>query len=203
MRKLMQKVSNLPQVAQPASGKTGWEPSCTCACVQSLQSCPTLCDPMDCSPSGSSVHGILQTRILEWVALPCSRGSSRPRDRTPVSCVSCTAGIFFTTEPPGEEAHSCTWPALPAPLGQGSGGENVLNFQINEWVSISCKVFTQANLAWGCLHPVFFETGYRLDRASASWTFSLNSTPASSCPPQGMAESKKQVEMADSPCSYS
>ena len=41
-----------------------------------LQSCPTLCDPMDCNPPGSSDHGILQARILEWVATPSSRGSS-------------------------------------------------------------------------------------------------------------------------------
>ena len=40
-----------------------------CLCAQSLQSCPTLCDPMDCSPPGFSVHGILQARILEWVAI--------------------------------------------------------------------------------------------------------------------------------------
>ena len=46
------------------------------------QLCPTLCNPMDCSPRGSSVHGILQARILEWVAVPFSRGSSRPRDQT-------------------------------------------------------------------------------------------------------------------------
>ena len=44
------------------------------------QSCPTLCDPMDCSPQGSSVHGILQARILEWVAISFSRGSPQPRD---------------------------------------------------------------------------------------------------------------------------
>ena len=43
--------------------------------------CPTLCDPMDCSPGGSSVPGILQARILEWVAMPSSRGTFRPRDR--------------------------------------------------------------------------------------------------------------------------
>ena len=53
------------------------------------KSCPPLCDPMDCSPPGSSVHGILQARILEWVAIPSSRGSSRPRDQTHVSSVSC------------------------------------------------------------------------------------------------------------------
>ena len=66
------------------------------------QSCPTLCDPVDCSPPGSSVHGILQTRILErveWVAISFSRQSPPPRDRTRVSYVSCTAGRFFTTGP--------------------------------------------------------------------------------------------------------
>ena len=51
------------------------------------QSCLTLCDPMDCSLPGSSLHGILQARIQEWVAISFSRGSSRPRDRTQVSCI--------------------------------------------------------------------------------------------------------------------
>ena len=57
------------------------------------QSCLTLCNPMDCSPPGFSVHGILQARILEWVAMPFSEGSSQPRNRTQVSCI---AGRFFT-----------------------------------------------------------------------------------------------------------
>ena len=57
-------------------------------CAKSLQLCTALCDPMDCSPSGSSVHGILQARILEWVAIPFSKGSSWPRDRTHTSYVS-------------------------------------------------------------------------------------------------------------------
>ena len=52
------------------------------------QSCPTLCDPVDCSPPGSSIHGILQARILEWVAISFSRGSFRPRDQTQVSCIA-------------------------------------------------------------------------------------------------------------------
>ena len=63
--------------------------SLTCVYAQSLQSCPTLCDPMDCSPLGSSVHGILQTRVLKWVAMPSSRGSSQPRDWTCSFHVSC------------------------------------------------------------------------------------------------------------------
>ena len=57
------------------------------------QLCPTLCDPVDCSLPGSSVHGILQARILEWVAIPFSRGSSQPRDWTWSSCI---AGRHFT-----------------------------------------------------------------------------------------------------------
>ena len=52
------------------------------------QSCPTLCDPMDCSLSGSSVHGIFQARVLEWIAISFSRGSSRPRNQTRVSCIA-------------------------------------------------------------------------------------------------------------------
>ena len=64
-------------------------PVCTCA-----QSCPTLCNPMECSPPVSSVHGISQGRILEWVAISFSRISSRPRDQTQVSCI---ADGFFTT----------------------------------------------------------------------------------------------------------
>ena len=56
------------------------------------QSCPTLCDPMDCNPSGSSVRGILQARIPEWVAISFFRGSSQARDLTQVSCI---AGRFF------------------------------------------------------------------------------------------------------------
>ena len=59
-----------------------------CACK--LKSCLTLCHPTDCSPPDSSVLGTLQARTLEWVAMPSSRGSSRPRDGTCVSSISCT-----------------------------------------------------------------------------------------------------------------
>ena len=58
-------------------------------CAKSLKSCPTLCDPVVCSLPGSSVHGLLQARILEWVTMPFSRGSSQPRDWTHVSYISC------------------------------------------------------------------------------------------------------------------
>ena len=67
---------------------------CLCVCAQLH---PIICDPMDCGPPGSSVYGIFQTRILVWVAISYSRGSSRLRDGTRISCVSCLAGCFFTT----------------------------------------------------------------------------------------------------------
>ena len=57
------------------------------------QSCPTLCNPMNCGPPGSYVHGILQARILEWVAMPSSRASPQLGDRTQVSLIT---GGFFT-----------------------------------------------------------------------------------------------------------
>ena len=77
----------------------------TCVHAKSLWPCLTLCDPKDCSPAGYSVHGILQARILEWVAIPFSRGSSQPRDRTYVSYSSCPAVRFFIAEPTRKPIH--------------------------------------------------------------------------------------------------
>ena len=65
-----------------------------CVHPKSIQSCSTLCDPMDRSPPGSSVHGILQARVLEWVAILFSRGSSRPKDWSRVCSVSCVDKFF-------------------------------------------------------------------------------------------------------------
>ena len=74
--------------------------------MPSLQSCLTLCDPMECSLPDCSVHGILQARIPEWAAMHSFRGSSQPKDQTHISCRSCTAGGFFTTEPPGKSKNT-------------------------------------------------------------------------------------------------
>ena len=73
---------------------------CTvCVCTLLLQSCPALCDTVDCSLPGSSVHGIILARILECFAISSSRGSSQLRDPT---CSFCITAGFFTTEPPGK-----------------------------------------------------------------------------------------------------
>ena len=69
-----------------------WSTMLMSSCCLVAQSCLTLWDPMDCGPPGSSVHGILQARILGWVVISFSRGSSWCRDQT---CISCIAGGFF------------------------------------------------------------------------------------------------------------
>ena len=79
------------------SGVASLTDSSKCMYAKSLQSCLTLCDPMDCSPSGSSVHGILQARILEWVAIPFSGESSQPRDWAHISCLLHWRAGFVTT----------------------------------------------------------------------------------------------------------
>ena len=101
--------------------------------------------PMDCSPPSSSVHGILQARILEWVAISYCWGSSQPRDRT---CVSCLADRFFTTSTTWE-AHAAAaaaakslqlCPTLCDPIGgspPGSTVPGVLQARTLEWVAIS------------------------------------------------------------------
>ena len=103
---------------------------------------------MDCLP-GSSVHGISQAVILEWIAISFSRGSSRARDW---ACISCTAGRFFTTEPPGKtlvvaaaaakSLQSC--PTLCDPIDgspRGSPVPEILQARTLEWVAIA---FTNA-----------------------------------------------------------
>ena len=72
-------------------------------CAKSLQSCLTLCDSMDCSPPGSSVHGILQARLLEWVAMPSSRDLPDPGIESVPLLSPALASGFFTT--------SATWEA--------------------------------------------------------------------------------------------
>ena len=79
------------------------ESSCSCLVPQS---CPALCDPTDCSRPGSSVSGILQARILEWVAISSSRGSSWPRIQ---ACVSCITGGFFITKSPGKPLENSSY----------------------------------------------------------------------------------------------
>ena len=73
-----------------------------CVHAKSLQSCLTLCDPIDGSPPNSSVHGILQVRILEWVVMLSSRGSSQPRVKSAYTVSPALAVDSLPTEPPGK-----------------------------------------------------------------------------------------------------
>ena len=119
-----------------------------CMCAQSLQLCPTHCNPMDCSPPGSSVRGILQARIPEWVAMPFSRGSSWPRDWTVSLTSPALASGFFTT--------SDTWKVTMRELFRE--GEHILSACRRQWhptpVLLPGKSHGRRSLVgcspWGC-----------------------------------------------------
>ena len=108
---------------------------------------PTLCDPVNCSQPDSSVCGIFQAKKLEWVAISLSRGSSHPKDRTHISCVSCIVGGFFT--------HWATWeaPSISILLGLWS---------VVGWISGSgnCK-YTGSTIRLG--HRQIFISGWILE----------------------------------------
>ena len=91
-----------------------WIPLTAAAAVKSLQLCPTLCDSMDWSPASSSVHGIFQTRILEWVAMHPPRDLANPGMETASLISSALAGEFFATRD--------TWKALPLARKEASAG---------------------------------------------------------------------------------
>ena len=100
------------------------------------QSCLTLCDPLDCSPPGSSVHGTLQARTLQWVAILSSRGSSQPRDWAQVSCLlHCRQILYYS----GEKGKGKLREALRWDLGVG-------NFP--RWSSIQGLLLTSLNCLW-------------------------------------------------------
>ena len=118
---------------------------CVGVCVLVTQSYPTLCDPMDCSPSGSSVHGILQTRIVEGVAIIFSRRSFQPGIEPEFLTSPALAGRFFTTSSTWEAqinalvlvAQLC--PTFCDPMGYslpGSSVHGILQTRILEWVAI-------------------------------------------------------------------
>ena len=95
-----------------------------CVCLHA-QLLPTLCDPMDCNPPGSSVHRIFLARTLGWVAIFFSKGPSWPKDWTCISHILCAAGRFFTIEPPGRASQVVK--NLPANAGD-------MRYRFDLWV---------------------------------------------------------------------
>ena len=126
---------------------------CVCA-----QSCPTVHDPLDCSPPGFSVHGIFQARILEWVVISSSRGSSQPRDRTHVSCISCISRrVLYQQGHRGSTSHyPVSWKAVN-PESSGSG--MVLNH-----ATMLSRVILSKSLNPLCLCLLLSEMGIMIQR---------------------------------------
>ena len=103
------------------------------------QSCPTLCDSMDCSPPGSSEHGILHARLLEWVSTSYSRGSSWPRDQSYLPCVSWigrwTLYHWDTWEAPKSVSCSVVSDSWLSHSPLGSSVNGILRARMLEWVA--------------------------------------------------------------------
>ena len=116
--------------------------------AKSLQSCPTLCNPMDCSPPGSCIHGILQVRILEWVAIPFSRGSPQSRDRTWVSCIEGRLFTVWATRQAFYQVHAKRWKPLLLPKKK----------YIYIYIYIYIFDFGMSNLSFHPIDPHLFPT---------------------------------------------
>ena len=122
-----------------------------CIRAKLLQSCLT-CSCLDCSPPGSSVHGILQQITLECVAMPSSRGSSQPSDGNQDSCGPCIAGGFFIAEPLGKPfeillcAKSSTGRSIILHMGNSSVMTRVLYLVFNKLKKVKTKPFIFFNL---------------------------------------------------------
>ena len=135
-------------------------------CVKSLQSCLTLCDTLNCSPPGSPVHGILQARMLEWVAMPSSRGSSQSRDPNYVS-YDCLL-----------HWHTVSLPLTPA-LGSLYGCMHVYI----QYIYVFCAVLSHSDLTQGLNSglPHCRQILYRLSTREAQeyWSGQSISSPGS------------------------
>ena len=100
-----------------------------CVCVRPVtQSCPILCDPINCSLPGSSIRGILLARILEWVAISFSRGSSWPRDQTHISCIPCWQADSLPPALPGFYHWKSKLLSLPSPWQKKISGRTFYEY---------------------------------------------------------------------------
>ena len=130
------------------------------------QLCPTLCDPMDCSPPCSSVHGILQARMLEWVAIRFSRGSSQPRDGTWVSWIMRFFTIWAT-----REAN-----LLPYALNRGGKKKSTLPNKANPTPFFLVPVLAlvldiRSSLSASSVFPLLFATSLAVKHSQSSFSW--------------------------------
>ena len=131
-------------------------------CARLFHLCPTLCNPMDCSPSGSSVHGIFQARILEGIALPSSRESSWPRDCTHVFCSPALQADSSSTEPLGKPWISHRYTYVPSHMNLLPPPPLFHPSKLLQSPSLSSLSYT-ANFLWlSILHIVYMIPCYSL-----------------------------------------
>ena len=135
----------------------------TCVCVHA-QSCLTLCNPMNCSLPSSSVHGIFQARILEWVAISSSRASYSPRVEPMSPALPALAGGFFTAEPSGKHPLLSTVHLLFLDLPQ-------LPFILYS-ISLTFTIRKHGEKLWHCRETLTFF--FSSEAISSSWDFEIS-----------------------------
>ena len=141
------------------------------------QSCLTLCDPMDCSLPGSSIHGIIQARELEWVAIAFSRGSSQPRDRTWVSHIVDRHFTFWATTEVKLQRMNTIERYLGSKIREVSFSlEKDKEREIISWMTTGCQAFVTVWLHWSGNYIIWYWQCYRwLDlKGDTDYDFILN-----------------------------
>ena len=137
--------THIPPMVHESESRVS-DTSSVCTCAQSLQSCPTVCDTTDYSPSGSSVHGILQAGILEWVAMPSSRGSSRPR-------IELASPVFpAPTELPGKPKYKQNIPEKNTKLGAVATS---FNQRLSKKILLLLPIFLSSSLKTFFMWTIF------------------------------------------------
>ena len=136
-------------------------------CVLAAQSCPTLCNSMDCSLPGFSVHGILQATILEWLAIPFSRGSSQTRDWTQVSCITGGSITSWTTTEAMDMNMGKLWKMVRDREAQRAAAHGVTKDQtrLGDWMMTTTSYWT--NLISNSIAVITFIVGYFM------WMFNI------------------------------
>ena len=135
---------------------------------------------MDCSLPGSSVHGILQARIMDWIAMLSSKWSSRPRDRACISCIFCIVGRFFTAEPQGKPFHPTNYCNFLKSLSYTFFSVNLVCYSFLSIFSIllllsHCSLVLLCAALWTAAHQAPLSAGFSRQEYWSGLPFLLHS----------------------------
>ena len=149
MQQVRRTLGIFPKAVSPRTAKLG-KFYVKSGCCSVAQLCPTLCDPVDSSLLGSSAHGIFQARILEWIAMPSSRGSSSARGWTCISCIGRRILYHWVTrESPKLKVHACSWRDLSRGEFSTEVGQRSTESRLQLIEDRQINIITLSSFWWG------------------------------------------------------